>query len=108
MKDLILIKTILNPSFTPVKGEIKATSFEKVKFTIHENLMCSWGPTQVPDTVEVFWQLVSQYFFSPPSTCYEHIPDPGSCFDFRVQWNFCFILLNEHKQGIILDAGAVD
>lgn len=108
LDDLSLIVKTIGPASEAVEGTINNLSFEEVTKKIHACLLCPWGPTQAPNTLEVFWNLVNQYFILPPVVCYEHDPSPESCFTFGVQWNFCFILLNEHYQGIVIYAGAAD
>lgn len=106
--NLTSIMKALNPRSNLVSGNLAKISWKIVQQEIHECLFCPWGPIQAPNTVKLFWELVSQHFVLPPIVCYQYEPVPGSCFDFGVQWNFCFILLNEQKQGIILHAGAID
>lgn len=108
LDNLSFIMKNVAPNNQAVEGTIESLSFEEVTKKIQDCLLCPWGPTQAPNTMEIFWHLVNQYFNLPPVACYEHEPDSESCFTFGVQWNFCFILLNEKKQGIILYAGATD
>lgn len=105
LKDL---EHAIEPINKSISGNLKSVSFDRAQKIIRECLLCPWGPTQEPNTIEVFWKLINQYFTLPPTICYEHEPEPESCFDFGIQWNFCFILLNEQKQGIIIHAGAID
>lgn len=113
----MIIKATDKECTKEARGEIITVSFLDVTSLINYRLSytsdggyisTSIDKNLVNSRVEQFWMLIKKYFDLPPSVCYEHKPVYPSYFDFGVMWEFCFILLNEKQQGIIIYAGAAD
>lgn len=106
----IIIKDVL-PHCDHIAGDVITVSFAHVKEVIASCLSYTFDPDDPllnQSRLDVFWKLVKTHFSFPPIVCYQHIPATDSCFDTGVMWSFCFILLNEHNQGIIIYAAASD
>lgn len=117
LQQLSQIVTTIDPQGEPVDGTLAQVSFMEVKKSVTNGLsyISRGGGIHVsPDKVfvtkrvDTFWNIIQNNFILPPSICYRHEAYPRSYFDFGVMWDFCFILLNQHQQGIIIYAGAAD
>lgn len=105
-----IMKTAI-PHSDNIDGDITTISLTQVKEIITNCLSFTFEPGNPQFTqsrLDKFWKLTETHFSLPPCICYQHIPNTNSYFDFGIMWNFCFILLNEQNQGIIIYAGASD
>lgn len=115
IKDLSSLVKAWWPTGIQAEGLINNISFQEVEKKINRCL--TFNPYSFAEKlpqekaeylIKTYWDLVKKYFATPTTVCYQHDPSRGSCFDFGIMWNFCFILLNAQGQGIILHAGAAD
>lgn len=116
-EDLSFITRTIVTTKRPIDGVIKIISFLEAQELIKEafsyvaddgHLNVSDDQNLIKKRLNVFWKLIKQHFTLSQEVCYQHISITGGYFDFGVMWNLCFILLNEHNQGIIIYAAASD
>ncbi len=114
IKDLSSIMAQVSSKSRLVEGLLNEISFDAMQEKIDDCLNFDpFGHEQIPVELKTkrlksFWDLVNRHFILPPLACYQYDPARNTCFDFGIMWNFCFILLNDRGQGIILHAGAAD
>ncbi len=118
VNDLSMIMEAVIPSEQKVSGIISKISYSQIQeevarcfsyvsekgilYTVESSNKVTLRRTQT------FWELIEKHFCLPPTVCYQHHSESGGYFDLGIMWEFCFILLNEQKQGIILYVGASD
>ncbi len=114
-KDLYSVMKFLSPKSRPVEGLFNQITFFDAEKEINRCL--TFNPYDLQENIpretadyliKTYWDLVKKHFIIPAQICYQYQPSFDKCFDFGIMWNFCFILLNDRGQGIILHAGAAD
>lgn len=118
LENLSMIMQIAAPSEKKVSGIINHVTFNQVQKEValcfshvSENgvlYMADVSSSIVTTRTKIFWELIEKHFTLPPTSCYQHYSGHGGYFDFGIMWEFCFILLNEQHQGIILYVAASD